>query len=269
MAVIPILEVCGVTVVRGKTTLLENVTWVVWPGEHWAILGANGSGKTSLLRVLNACLSPSSGEIRVFGQIYGQTDWRELRASIGIVSTSIANAMNDGEPALESVIGGKYAMIDFWGDASPEDVREAEEILRRVEASHLAKRSWQFLSQGERQRVLIGRAFMAKPRLLILDEPCAGLDPVAREHFLHFLDRLGQQPNAPSIVLVTHHVEELVPALSHALILRRGRTLAVGPRVKILTSRNLTEAFGANIRLRQRRSRYSLEVDSTTHSSVL
>ncbi len=269
MAVTPILEVRGVTVARGKMTILNRVTWAVRPGEHWAILGANGSGKTSLLRVLNAYLNPTSGEIRVFGQTYSHTDWRVLRTKIGIVSTAISNAMRDEEPALESVISGKFAMIDFWGDARPEDVREADQILKRVEASHLAKRAWGYLSQGERQRVLIGRALMAKPRLLILDEPCAGLDPVAREHFLQFLDRIGRQPDAPSVVLVTHHVEELVPALSHVLILRQGRAFAAGSRASVLTSKNLSAAFGAGVRLRQRRSRYSLEVESASQSSVL
>ena len=269
MAVTPILEVRDVTVARSRTIILDRVTWTVRPGEHWAILGANGSGKTSLLRVLNAYLSPTSGEIRVFGQTYGETDWRVLRTQIGVVSTAIANAMRGEEIALESVISGKFAMIDYWGEAEPEDVREAKEILKRVETSYLAKRPWQYLSQGERQRVLIGRALMAKPQLLILDEPCAGLDPVAREHFLQFLDRIGRRPDAPSIVLVTHHVEELVPVLSHVLILRQGRTLAAGPRTRILTSRNLSEAFGANVRLREQRSRYSLEVDSASPSTVL
>lgn len=265
----PILEVRDVTVVRGKTTILDGVSWAVLPGEHWAILGGNGSGKTSLLRVLNAYLNPTSGEIRVFGRRYGHTDWRVLRTKIGIVSTAIANSMRDEEPALDSVISGKFAMIDYWGEANPEDVREAKEILKGVEVSYLAKRPWGYLSQGERQRVLIGRALMAKPKLLILDEPCAGLDPVAREHFLQFLDRIGHRSDAPSIVLVTHHVEEIVPAFSHVLILRHGRALAAGSRDRILTSKNLSEAFGANVRLWKQNSRYSLEVDSASDSSVL
>jgi len=188
---------------------------------------------------------------------------------VGIVSASVANAMNDAEPALESVISGKFAMIDFWGTPEKSDVLAAQRILRRVEAAHLVDRPWQYLSQGERQRILIGRALIAEPRLLILDEPCAGLDPVAREHFLQFLVRLSRRRNAPSMVLVTHHVEELIPSITHVLLLKCGKVLAAGERDRVLTSANLSETFGAELRLRKRKGRYSLEVDSAGASSVL
>ena len=199
------------------------------PGEHWVILGANGSGKTSLLSALTGYLTPTTGEVEVLGERYGASDWRELRRKVGIVSSSVRQMMHDEEAALESVISGKFAMIEFWGKSTRADRAEALRILKMVECERLAARPWRVLSQGERQRVLIGRALMARPRLLILDEPCAGLDPVSREHFLQFIERLGRQRNSPALVLVTHHVEEIMPVFTHVLLLKGGQVLAQGP----------------------------------------
>src|ERR1700691_1487945 len=214
----PILAVTGLTVRRGDAVILDSISWRLHPGEHWVILGANGSGKTSLLSALTGYLMPTAGEISLLGETYGQSDWRELRKKIGLVSSSVRQMMADDEPALETVASGKYAMIDFWGRISRAEKSQALKLLRQVECEYLAERPWRVLSQGERQRVLIGRALMAKPRVLILDEPCAGLDPAAREHFLQFIQRLGTHKNAPTLVLVTHHVEEIVPVFTHALI---------------------------------------------------
>ena len=211
---------------------------------------------------------PTAGEISVLGRKFGETDWRELRRHIGLVSSSIRQLMADTEPALESVVSGKYAMIDYWGRVSRADRARGLQLLRQVECGYLAQRPWLFLSQGERQRVLIGRALMAKPRLLILDEPCAGLDPAAREHFLQFLERLGRQPNAPTLVLVTHHVEEIMPVFSHALILKSGRVLAGGKKPSALTGRNLSAAFGTPVQLRKKSGRYALAVTGLSRRVV-
>lgn len=259
-----ILEVTDLTIQRGSTRILDGVSWTMNRGENWVILGANGSGKTSLLSTLTGYLSPTEGDVAVLGQRYGESDWRELRKAVGIVSSSVRQMMSDGEPALLSVVSGKYAMIDFWGRATAEDKAEAEKILAQVEAEYLADRPWAVLSQGERQRVLIGRALMAHPRLLILDEPCAGLDPAAREHFLGFLQRLGSKRGAPALILVTHHVEEIVPTFSHALLLRGGRVIAAGKRQSVLSSARLSEIFDAPCRLIRRRDRYALRVEPTS-----
>jgi iron complex transport system ATP-binding protein len=168
--------------------------------------------------------------------------------------------MDDNETALKAVVSGRYAQIGYWGEMREEDRRDADAILRRVEAHALRERPWRFLSQGERQRVLIGRALMCTPRLMILDEPCAGLDPVAREHFLQFLQRIARVRGAPTMVLVTHHVEEIVPIFSHVLVLKAGRVLASGPRARVLTSAMLSKAFEAPVRLGRARGRYSLGV---------
>jgi iron complex transport system ATP-binding protein len=256
----PILEISDLRIQRGDTTILDDISWRVERGEHWAMIGANGSGKTSLLSALTGYLVPTAGEISLLGKTYGQSDWRELRKQIGLVSSSIRQMMTDNEPALETVVSGKFAMIDFWGRVSRTDRARALKLLRQIECTHLAARPWRVLSQGERQRVLIGRALMAKPRVLILDEPCAGLDPAAREHFLQFIQRLGAQKNSPTLVLVTHHVEEIMPVFSHVLILKAGNVLAAGEKSDVLTTKNLLRAFDAKLKLQLKAGRCMMEV---------
>jgi iron complex transport system ATP-binding protein len=264
MKPVPILNVTKLRIERGDIVILDDVCWRVEPGQHWAMIGANGSGKTSLLSALTGYLEPTDGEIEVFGERFGETDWRELRKHIGLVSSAIRQMMAEAEPALESIISGKFAMIDYWGEITPTDRKRGEQILKQIECEHLAARPWRVLSQGERQRILIGRALMAQPKLLILDEPCAGLDPAAREHFLQFLERLGRPKDAPTLVLVTHHVEEIVPVFTHVLVLKAGKVLAAGPKAQMLDSRLLSDAFGAVTRLQHSDGRYSLSVSPTT-----
>jgi iron complex transport system ATP-binding protein len=257
----PILEVRDLTIWRGDTTILDGLNWAVCRGEHWVILGANGSGKTSLLSALTGYLTPSDGTIHVLGEEFGESDWRELRQKIGIVSSSIRQLMHDEDVALEIVAGGAKAEIGFWGDI-PKPIRAAaRKALTDAEADQIADRPWLVLSQGERQRVLIARALIARPRLLILDEPCAGLDPVAREHFLAFIERMAGAANAPAIVLVTHHVEEITPAFTHALLLREGKATAVGKLDEVLTSAKLTAAFGATLKVGRRASRWEAKLN--------
>lgn len=256
----PILDIEGLRIQRDGTVILKDLSWRVNPGENWVILGQNGCGKTSLLSALTGYLMPTAGRIDLLGQRYGESDWRALRLRIGIVSSAIRQLMADGEPALESVASGKYAMIDFWGRPSKADRTRALRILRQIECLALRDRPWAVLSQGERQRILIGRALMSDPRLLILDEPCAGLDPVAREHFLQFLRRLASTPRAPALVLVTHHVEEIVDCFSHVLLLRQGGVVAAGPIRKALTTASLSQTFGEPVRLSRPRGRYLLSV---------
>lgn len=255
----PVIAVAQLRVER-DAPILNGIDWTVARGEHWVILGANGSGKTSLLSTLTGYMPPTAGDISVLGETYGRSDWRELRKRIGICSSSIHHMMEGHETALSAVISGRHAMVGMWGEVRDDERRQALRILRQVEAEKIRDRPWRFLSQGERQRVLIGRALMARPELLILDEPCAGLDPVAREHFVQFLERLARSKGAPTLVLVTHHVEEIMPAFSHVLVLKGGSVLACGPKAKILTSGTLSRAFQAPVRLRRQRGRYSLAV---------
>jgi iron complex transport system ATP-binding protein len=246
---------------RDRTTLLRDVAWRVDHGEHWVILGPNGCGKTSLLKALTGYLTPSAGEIELLGERYGESDWRDLRLQVGIVTSALQASVPLDEPALETVISGKYAQLDLWMKITPPDRRAGLKLLRFTGAGKLAKRLWGQLSQGERQRILIARALMAKPKLLILDEPCAGLDPVAREQFLQFIESLARQPKAPALVLVTHHVEEITPAFTHALLLKSGRVHAAGPRAATLNSRNLSVIFGTSVKLAARHGRLHLCLD--------
>jgi iron complex transport system ATP-binding protein len=255
-----ILEVSGLSVVRGATTILHDVSWRVESGEHWAVLGANGSGKTSLLKALTGYLSPSAGTLALLGQRYGETDWRELRLQVGLVTSALQASIPAAELAWETVVSGRYAQLDLWVRPTRSDIAAARRWLRFVGSAHLAKREWLFLSQGERQRVLIARALMARPRLLILDEPCAGLDPVAREEFLRFIEVLARRRRGPSLVLVTHHVEEIMPAFTHALVLRDGAVFAAGPKRTTVTTRALSGAFGARIRVKCEHGRYQAVV---------
>ena len=254
----PVLEVTGLRVERGTTTILRGVDWRVARGEHWVILGANGSGKTSLLKALTGFLSPTDGEFSVLGRRYGAADWRELRLHIGVVTSAFTASIPPSEVTRDTVISGKYAQLDLWHAGTRADRGKALRLLRSVGLAHLADREWAYLSQGERQRVLIARALMARPQLLILDEPCAGLDPVAREKFLRFLEKLARRRTGPALVLVTHHVEEITPAFTHTLLLRAGRVVAAGPRAAVLTAAHLSATFRARLRLSRTAGRYRL-----------
>lgn len=258
-APLPVLRLTGLAVTRGGHPILQDVHWTVLPGQHWVLLGANGSGKTSLLAALTGYLTPSAGDVQLLGQTYGQSNWPALRRRIGLVSSALRHLLHEEEPALEIVAAGRQAAIDLRTPFSRTDLTRARHWLRHVGLLHLAHRPWAVLSQGERQRVLIARSLMAQPDLLILDEPCAGLDPVAREHFLQFLAHLGQQPH-PALILVTHHVEEIIPAFGHALILRAGRVAAAGPISQALTSATLSLAFDTPLALSRTRSRYHLRL---------
>ncbi len=259
----PVLEVRRLRVERGRTAILRGVEWRVAPGENWVILGANGSGKTSLLKALTGFLSPTSGEISLLGQVYGESDWRELRLQIGVVTSAFTMSIPPSEPVTDTVVSGKYAQLDLWHAGTRADRIAAKTLLRLVGLTRIAEREWAYLSQGERQRVLIARALMARPRLLILDEPCAGLDPVAREKFLRFVERLARSRHSPALVLVTHHVEEITPAFTHTLLLRGGRVVAAGPRRAVLTSANLSATFGARLRLTRTVGRLRLDLSAS------
>lgn len=255
-----ILNVSELRVVRGRTEILKGVSWRVHKGEHWVILGPNGCGKTSLLKSLTGYLSPSSGEISLLGRRYGSDDWRDLRLEVGIVTSALQAAIPPAEPALETVVSGRYAQLDLWAKPTRAERAEAARWLRFVGGATLAAREWAHLSQGERQRILIARSLMARPRLLILDEPCAGLDPVAREEFLWFVEGLARRRSGPSLVLVTHHAEEIMPAFTHALVLEGGRVYASGPKAGVVTTLTLSGAFGAAVRVRASKGRYAAQV---------
>src|SRR5215469_6608045 len=247
-----IVSIQNLTVYRGKTKILQNVNWEIESRDNWVLLEANGSGKTTLLSCITGYVTPSGGRIRVLDQEYGKTDWRELRKQVGLVSSSVRQMISDEQLGLDIVASGQQAVINSWKPARGLERKRAFRLLEQVECQKLADRPWAYFSQGERQRVLIGRALMANHKILILDEPCAGLDPVARERFLEFLQRLATQSTdySPNLVLVTHHVEEILPCFSRALLLKGGKVLVEGPVRKAVSATNLSEAFGAELSIR-------------------
>ena len=260
-----VFEMENVSVQRNGRKILGEINLTVERDQHWVILGGNGSGKTSLLNVLMGYLTPTTGDVHLRGREdavnSASQSWDDWRKRIGFVSSSISQLIDPGETALEIVLSGRYAMVNYWqhGDDNPAEIRAAEKVLEKVNASSLRDQLWATMSQGERQRVLIGRALMSqKMEILVLDEPCAGLDPVAREHFLQFVEELTAKGSFRSLLLVTHHVEEIIPAITHALVLKEGQVIAQGEKRRALNSFSLSEAFGAELKLRSRLGRYRL-----------
>jgi len=256
----PILEVSRLTVTRRGTRVLRGLSWRVARGEMWTILGPNGSGKTSLLNCLTGFLTPAVGSVAVLGETYGESDWIGLRRRIGIVSSALQQMVDDDEPALNVIGSGLSGQINFWGRLNPAEARAARRMAREVRCTAVLERPWAVLSQGERQRVLIGRALMAQPALLILDEPCAGLDPLARARFLQFVQQLATARRGPALVLVTHHLEEIPPACTHVLALRSGRAVACGLVREVLTPAALGAVFGAPVNLSRRGPEWRLSM---------
>jgi iron complex transport system ATP-binding protein len=239
------LRFTGVGVVRGDATVLHAVDWVVAKGERWAVLGPNGSGKTTMLQLASGYLHPTLGTVEILGQRLGRVDVRHLRTRIGLVSAAIAKMLVPTVTARDVVMSARYAALEpWWHQYRPEDRARAEKLLADAGFDAVAERPFGILSEGERQQVLLARTLMADPELLLLDEPAAGLDVGGRERLVGRLSRLAADPDAPPVVLVTHHVEEIPVNFSHVLLLREGRVVAAGPIADALTSDSLSACFG-------------------------
>ena len=236
-----IVELHNVSILINYKYILKDINWKVEKGEHWAIFGLNGAGKTMLLNLINGYIFPSKGEIKVLGKTIGQYDMRKLRKSIGWASSSIQEKFHDYSTAMDIVMSGKFATVDLYDETTEEDRIYAEYCLEKLNALDLAHRQYRTFSQGEKQRVLIARSLMAQPELLILDEPCTGLDIVAREQLLEIIKNLSEDKNAPTLIYVTHHTEEILPAFSHTLLLKNGEIYSAGITTEILTKENLSE----------------------------
>jgi iron complex transport system ATP-binding protein len=248
----------GVGVVREGATLLADVDWTVRDGERWAVLGPNGAGKTTLLQVAGAALLPSRGSVTLLDERFGEADLGELRSRVGLTSSALADRVPPQETALDVVVTAAHGVVGRWSSApDPDDADRARELLRRVGLRAFAERRWASLSEGERKRVLLARALMTDPELLLLDEPAAGLDLGAREALLRLLTRLAADPAGAPSVLVTHHVEEVPVGTTHALLLARGRALAAGPVAEVLTGPLLTRAFGLPLAVSEQDGRYA------------
>ena len=250
-----LIQMKNVSLWRGDDYLLRNVDWCVKKGEHWAILGLNGSGKTTLLNIVNGYLFPSSGEVSILGKTFGTSDLRVMRKSIGWVSSSLQERMYGMDSVLEIVISGKEALIGLMHSPVQEDAETAERILQNLGCLQLVHRPYKTLSQGEKQKVLIARALMAQPFLLVLDEPCTGLDIFAREHVLDMIENIGKQPGGPNLVYVTHRPEEVLPVFSHTLLLKNGRVYQQGRTGEIMTQQVLSSFYDTHVTIYEHNER--------------
>lgn len=229
--------------VRQQTVLLEDINWQIKAGEDWAVLGLNGAGKSLMLNMISGNLWPSSGKLTVLGELFGQTSIPDLTKRIGWVSQSLQERIHREEQAEYIVLSGKFASIGIYQKFSVEELEEAKQVLRSLGAKKLIGKVYQVLSQGEKQIVLIARALMAKSELLILDEPCNGLDLFAREDLLARIKKMKQAADAPSLLYVTHHTEEILPLLNHVLMIRDGKIFKQGQREELLKVDVLNEFY--------------------------
>ena len=245
-----LIEFAGVSVVRGNQRILDDISWRVAEGERWVVLGPNGAGKTTLLALAATLLHPTSGVASVLDELLGLTDVFDLRPRIGIASAALAQQIDDDERVLDVVRTGAYAMFGRWREEYDElDNVRAMQLLSAWGPDALANRVFGTLSEGERKRVQIARAQMPNPELLLLDEPAAGLDLGAREDLVSRLGALAKDPTAATTVLVTHHVEEIPPGMTHAILLRAGRTVAAGPIETALTDATISATFNLPLRI--------------------
>jgi iron complex transport system ATP-binding protein len=254
----PVLELAGVTVRRGQATLIDAVDWTVEEDERWVVLGPNGAGKTTLLQVAAAQVHPTSGVAGILGEVLGTVDVFELRPRIGLTSAALAERIPRRERVHDVVVSASYGVLGRWREHYDElDHDRAAGLLREVGVAHLADRTFGTLSEGERKRVQIARALMTDPELLLLDEPAAGLDLGGREDLVSTLSVLAHDEESPATVLVSHHVEEIPPGFTHALLLRAGAVVAVGPLEEVLTEEVLSATFGMPLRLSQEDGRWA------------
>jgi len=253
-----VLELASVSVVRGKKTLLDKVDWQVNEGERWVILGPNGAGKTTLLQIAAARLHPSSGQAGILDEILGRVDVFELRPRIGLSSAALATQIPENENVLNVVVTAAYGVTGRWREGyERDDERRAFSLLNDWGMGPLLNRTFATLSEGERKRVQIARALMTDPELLLLDEPAAGLDVGGREELVHKLGELASDEDAPAMVLVTHHLEEVPPGFTHAMLLREGGVVAAGPIKEVLTDEHLSDTFGLALNVTENAGRYT------------
>jgi iron complex transport system ATP-binding protein len=252
-----VLEFAGVSVVRGDNTLLDDITWEVEEGQRWVILGPNGAGKTTLLQLAAGRIHPTTGVAGVLGEVLGAVDVFELRPRIGLSSAAMAERLPVDELVRDVVVTASYGIVGRWRETYDAlDYARAADLLEALGAAHLSERTFGSLSEGERKRVQIARALMTDPELMLLDEPAAGLDLGGREELVARLGALAADIEAPALVLVTHHVEEIPPSFTDVLLMREGRIIAAGPVEIVLTAANLSETFGLPLVLERHGGRW-------------
>jgi iron complex transport system ATP-binding protein len=244
---------------RENTLILDGINWEVRQGEHWALLGPNGSGKTSLLMALTGYLPISRGRVFLLDGWIGQIHLPSRRKRVGVVSQALAERMVKNAPratAVDVVLSGLYGSIGLWDAVSEAERQRALDILAELGHANLVLKPFSLLSTGERQACMLGRSRMARNELVLLDEPCAGLDLAARECFLAGLEAMLNDPPCPTVIFITHHPEEIVPNITHALLLRGGQVVAAGEKAAVMTPALLSQTFGLPLRVTRENDRY-------------
>jgi iron complex transport system ATP-binding protein len=252
-----VVTMSGVRFVRDGTAILDGIDWQVRANERWVVLGPNGSGKSTLCQIVTLYQHPSQGTVRVLGGELGRVEVRALRRRIGVTSAALAAMMQPRLTASQLVVAGKHAALAHWWHTYDDaDWAHAHACLARVGCQTHADQAFGTLSSGERQRVLLARALMTDPGLLVLDEPTAGLDLAGREQLVRTLTELAQDPDSPPVIVVTHHVDEIPPGFTHSLLLADGAIRAAGPIAEVLTSQHLTDCFGMALAVERRHDRW-------------
>ncbi|WP_182898101.1 ABC transporter ATP-binding protein [Microbispora sp. H10830] len=245
-----VLQLQDVAVRRDGAALLRGIDWSVREDERWVVIGPNGAGKTTLLQVAASLLFPSEGSVEILGERLGQTDVFDLRPRIGLASAALSERIPPEEKVIDLVLTASYAILGRWTEEyDSHDVTRAVELIDQLGCAHLIRRRFGTLSEGERKRVQIARALMPDPELLLLDEPAAGLDVAGREDLVRRLGALARDPKSPTMVLVTHHVEEIPAGFTHVLLLRHGSVVDQGPIDSVMTPENLSATFGVPLHL--------------------
>ncbi|MBK6764313.1 MAG: ABC transporter ATP-binding protein [Micrococcales bacterium] len=258
-----VINLVDVSVIRSGNAILAGVDWAVAEGENWVVLGPNGAGKTTVLQIAATLIHPSAGTAEVLDERLGAVDVFDLRPRIGLASSALAVQVPDSERVRDVVMTSAWAVLGRWRESyDPADEHRTLALLRAWGLSGLAEHRFGTLSEGERKRCLIARALMSDPELLLLDEPAAGLDLGGREDLLRRIDTLTAQPNAPTVVMVTHHVEEVPRGTTHVLMLREGTVVAAGPVAGTLTSQNVSATFGIDVVVERHGDRWSARVGS-------
>lgn len=253
-----VLDLTDVSVRRGSTQILDGISWSVSEGDRWVVLGPNGAGKTTLMQIASARMHPTAGAVDILGERLGRVDVFELRPRIGLASAALADRIPGGEEVLDVVLTASYGVTGRWREEyDPMDVARARDLLAAFGAGHLTDRRYGTLSEGERKRVQIARALMTDPELLILDEPAAGLDLGGREELVAALSELAAYPQAPVLVLITHHVEEVPPGFTDGLLLREGKVVASGSLDRVMTPQHLSTTFGLDLLVSRHDGRFS------------
>ncbi len=246
----------------GRATLLHGIDWRAATGQRWAVIGPNGAGKTTLMTIAGAQGHPSEGAVRILGHRLGAVDVRRLRGAIGYVESGMATAFRPRATAIEVVLTGVGSTIILRPEAlAPGDRVRAEALLGRMGCGAMVERRFAQLSRGEQQRVLLARALMTRPRLLLLDEPTAGLDLPGRESFLARLDDLARADPELTTVQVSHHLEELASSVTHALLLRDGGVVAAGEAAEVLDDATLSRCFDAPVSVTRHHGRLLAVID--------